>query len=362
MDILQKAKILSSEGKYDSCGPKACQVNIKSGLGGIYHAKAEHKTCRIFKTLMNNSCSFDCKYCSNSNNCAKKKVAYKPNELAKIFNHLHKKLDVNGLFLSSGVAGNSDKATEQMIESVKILRTKHNFKGYIHFKALPGVSKHLLKEAAEYSTRMSINIESPNKSVMGELSDCKDFKIDILRRQAWIKRLNLKAGQSTQMIISKYSTDKDILKMVDWEYEAFNMKRMYFSSFRPVKGTKMEKEKAEPLHREAHLYNIDFLVKKYDYKFKEFKQILNDDMLPNCDPKLALARETFEGRIDINEASYEELIRIPGIGPQTAKTIVALKGKIKKFEHLHNMGAWVNIAKPFIEVCGKRQMTIGEFV
>ena len=50
-EILEKAKLLSSAGEYDSCGPKACEVEIDSGLGGIYHAKAEHKTCRLFKNL-----------------------------------------------------------------------------------------------------------------------------------------------------------------------------------------------------------------------------------------------------------------------------------------------------------------------
>ena len=101
MDSLQKAKVLGEAGGFDSCGPKMCEVKVDQGLGGIYHAKAEHKTCRIFKTLMDNSCSFDCKYCQNSTSCTKKtKASYEPNELATIFNHLQKKLSVHGLFLS----------------------------------------------------------------------------------------------------------------------------------------------------------------------------------------------------------------------------------------------------------------------
>ena len=71
MEILEKVRILANSGKYDSCGPKACEVKVNPGLGGIYNAKAEHKTCRLFKTLMANSCSFDCKYCQNSK-CKKK--------------------------------------------------------------------------------------------------------------------------------------------------------------------------------------------------------------------------------------------------------------------------------------------------
>jgi predicted DNA-binding helix-hairpin-helix protein len=358
MNILEKAKILTNSGGFDSCGPKACEVRVNSGLGGIYHAKAEHRTCRIFKTLMNNSCKFDCRYCANASGCSKKKAEYKPDELAKLFMHLHKNLRVDGLFLSSGVAAGPDSVTEKMLEAVYKLRFEYRFKGYVHFKILPGTSYELIKQASKLSTRMSINIEAPNKSVLSELSTCKDYKIDILRRQAWIS--NLHPNQATQVIVNNLATDKDILKMCDWEYDKLNLKRIYFSAFRPVKGTPLENEKAEPLLRQNHLYNIDFLRRRYNYKFKEFDLIMEDGMLPDEDPKLALAKAAFDGAIDINQASYEELIRIPGIGPKTAKRIV--KGpKIRKYEDLHKLGGWVKRAKPFIEINGKRQKMLLEF-
>ncbi|MBW3000212.1 helix-hairpin-helix domain-containing protein [Candidatus Woesearchaeota archaeon] len=360
MNVLEKTKILGEAGQYDSCGPKACEVKVDSGLGGIYHAKAEHKTCRLFKTLMNNECSFDCKYCGNSNKCAKKKASYKPKELASVFNHLHKKLDVEGMFLSSSVAGNPDKVTEDMIETVKILRFNYKFRGYIHFKVLPGTSYELIKQASELSTRMSINIEAPNKSTLSELSSCKDYKIDILRRQAWISKFKLGGGQTTQLIVNNLSTDKDILKMVDWEYDKLNLRRIYFSAFRPVKGTALENEKPESPLRQNHLYNVDFLMRKYGYKLKEFDSVMEDEMLPNEDPKLALAKATFDGAVDINEAPYEELIRVPGIGPKTAKNIIKSK-KITKYEQLHKLGGCVKRAKPFIQIDGKRQTMLRDF-
>ncbi|UCH12315.1 MAG: hypothetical protein JSW18_05740, partial [Candidatus Omnitrophota bacterium] len=119
MNTLEKAKVLTHSGSYDSCGPKACEVTVNSGLGGIYYAKAEHRTCRLFKTLMDNSCSFDCKYCANStSSCDKRKASYEPSELASLFIHLMKKLWVDGLFLSSAVNGNPDKVTVKMLEAV----------------------------------------------------------------------------------------------------------------------------------------------------------------------------------------------------------------------------------------------------
>ncbi len=269
MNTLEKARILGNSGRFDSCGPKSCEVKLDSGLGGVYYAKAEHKTCRLFKTLMENDCSFDCKYCFNSRDCKKTKAAYEPKELASLFNYLSKNLKVEGLFLSSAIAGDPDRVSEKMIESVRILRFQYGFHGYVHFKVLPGTSYELIKPASELSTRMSINIEAPNRETLSELSSCKDYKIDILRRQAWISRLRLRAGQTTQMIINRISTDEAILKMVNWEYSSFNLKRVYYSAFRPVKGTSLENEAPEPMSRQNHLYNVDFLVREYKYKIKE---------------------------------------------------------------------------------------------
>lgn len=360
MDPLEKTRILGDAGKYDSCGPKACEVNIHKGIGGIYHAKAENENCKLFKTLMNNSCSFDCKYCSNANKCTKNKAKYSPDELAKVFMFLRKEVQVHGLFLSSAVSGEPDKVSHEMIEAVRLLRYKYKFKGYVHFKVLPGTSYELVKQASELSTRMSINIEAPNKSAMNEMSSCKEYKTDILKRQSWISKMKLPGGQSTQVILNRFSSDKEILKMMDWEYENLKLRRMYFAAFRPIQGTDFEKEKAEPITRQNHLYNVDFLMRQYNFDFKEFSTIMDDGMLPNEDPKLALAKHE-RIRVDVNETNYNELIRVPGIGPKTAKKILEFRGKIKRYEELHKLGAFINKAKPFLNVDGKRQKMLFEF-
>ncbi len=361
MDILEKAKILSNSGQYDSCGPKMCEVRIKSGLGGIYYAKAEHKSCRIFKTLMENSCSFDCKYCANRSGCSKQKASYEPRELARVFDYLRKTEGVHELFLSSAVAGEPDRVTERMLEAVRIIRGDYHFRGYVHFKVLPGTSYELVRQASELSNRMSINIEAPSRAVLSELSSCKDLRTDILKRQAWISRLGLSGGQTTQVIVNNLASDSELLRMADWEYGKLGLRRVYYSAFRPVEGTPLGGEKAEPMSRQNHLYNADFLMRAYGYEKQEFEKIMEDGMLPNEDPKAAIAMADFDGAVDINQASYEELIRIPGIGPKTAKRIVESKERITKYEELQRFGGWVERAKPFIEIDGKRQSMLCEF-
>jgi predicted DNA-binding helix-hairpin-helix protein len=361
MNLLEKAKILTHSGEYDSCGPKSCEVKVKSGLGGIYHAKAEHKTCKLFKTLMSNACAYDCKYCSNSTHCKNQKVSYEPKELASLFMHLVKTEAANGLFLTSAITGDADRTTEKMVEAVTMLRTDYQFRGYVHFKILPGTSYELVKQAAELSTRLSINIEAPNKDILSELSSCKEYKTDILRRQAWISKFKLSGGQTTQMIVNRQSKDIDIMRMAEWEYDSMHLKRVYFSAFRPVKGTPLENEKAEPMQRQNHLYNVDFLIREYNYSYTEFKDVMDNGMLPKEDPKLAIAKQSFESPLDINEASYDELIRVPGIGPRTASKILASKTRFKDYEDLHRLGAVINRARPFIQIEGKRQKMLTEF-
>ncbi|MGM5484440.1 MAG: radical SAM protein [Nanobdellota archaeon] len=314
MNIMQKARILGEAGRYDSCGPKECEVKVKNSLGGLYHAESENPNCIMLKTLMSNSCVHDCRYCANSG-CSQRKTSYKPEELDRIFYHLKKKRKVNGLFLSSGVGSDPDRTMEEMIDAVR--RIRRWFKGYVHLKVLPGTDRDLIKRASALADRMSINIEAPDKLKMHELSSTKDFKTDILRRQSWIKRTGV--SQTSQMIINNDSSDKDIMKMARWQYNKMNLSRLYYSSFVPVKGTPMEKERAVSRTRQNRLYNIDFMTRKYGYDFREFNSIMDNGMLPREDPKMALAKKRPKASLD---SGYEELLRVPGIGPKTAKRIV----------------------------------------
>jgi predicted DNA-binding helix-hairpin-helix protein len=356
MADLKKVKFL--ENSYDVCGggKKEC------GIDFIYDASTPRGSCPIFKTLQSNACSFDCKYCVNSTKTRNKSMHFESEELARTFISLQKQYRLEGFFLSSSVIKDPDSTTERMIETVKLVRHKYNYKGYIHFKILPGTSYELIKQASELASRMSINIESPSKSRLTELSGIKDFKTDILRRQAWIKKLH--GNQTTQLIVGATDeTDLEILKIADWEYKTFNLKRIYYSGFKSGKNIELKKENCSPI-RQNRLYNVDYLFRKYNYKLKEIREIINNGMLPKEDPKLALAKLNFQGAIEINEAEYKDLIRIPGIGPRSAKKIIECqlnRNKLNKYSQLQKLGIRIKTAKPFIKVDGKWQKRLIDF-
>jgi len=347
-------KIKQLENIYDACGGgKICHMNH------IYDASTPMGKCPMMKVLQTNKCSSDCKYCVNSSKTRQTNLSFTPEELSSSFLTLSKTHSLDGFFLSSAIEKDSEKTTEKMIETVKLVRK--SFKGYIHFKVLPGTSYDQIKEVAPLVNRMSINIETPNKSRLSELSGIKDYKADILRRQAWIKKLH--GNQTTQLIVGATDeTDMEILRMVDWEYENFDLKRIYYSAFKAVKGIEIKK-KSESLIRQNRLYNVDFLMKKYFFKLKEFREIMDNDMLPKQDPKLVLAKINYDGPVEINEASYEELLRVPGIGPGTVNRVIALRKRktIEKYSQLYEIGVRVKNAKPFIKVDGKWQKRLVDF-
>jgi putative DNA modification/repair radical SAM protein len=374
MEILQKIKTLAEASKYDLCASSASKRQVKTddrignaASGGICHSfTADGRCVSLYKTLLSNACKYDCKYCQNTS-CSRRTVAqFEPEELAKTFMKLYVRNYVEGLFLSSGVTKDPDTTTEKMIQAIDLVRNKYKFHGYIHLKAIPGVNRDLLKQGTEIADRMSVNLEVPNQSRMPHISDIKQFKTDIIKRQRWISKAKLPSGQTTQFVVGAADeSDLEILKTMKWEYENVKLRRAYFSNFLPVKGTELEKKQRTPLLREHRLYNTDWLLRVYKFQFGEVKNILSDEgNLPHDDPKIHIARNYFDRHVDLNEASYDELIRIPGIGITSTYKIMELQNKgveITKREQLKKMGIVVKRAEPFIKINGYRQKTLEVF-
>lgn len=366
MNTLKKLGILADAGKYDICAsnsttrkPKGDNRVGKPTQVGVCTANTPSGCVNLLKVLYTNACTHDCKYCPNSG-CEKRTVSFEPGELAGLFMKFFVRNYVEGLFLSSGVAGDSNKVMEKMVETVRILREKEKFQGYVHMKILPGTSYELVKQSSEIADRLSINVEAPNKSRFSDLTSTKDYKIDILRRIMWLKNMNLPAGFTTQYVVGAAGeTDKEIIDMTNWLYEKAELKRAYYSAFIPVKNTPLEKGKQTPLIRENMLYRTDWLIRKYGYKKNEVLNALDNEGFLSFkkDPKTTIAEKTLKP-IDLNQDSYDKILRVPGIGVTGAKRIIHLREsglQINNLNDLKRIGSASRRAVPFVKIRGEMQ-------
>lgn len=382
MSILQKLEILGASAKFDTCASTASNRRImrKSGyLGvpqrsGICHSFLPDGRCiTLLKVLYTNKCIHDCGYCFNSTCGQRNRTTFEPDELKKLFMNLYLRNYVEGLFLSSGVCKNAEKTMEQMVETVRLLRLKENYEGYIHLKILPSTPYYLIKEASDYADRLSVNCEAPNKSRFQDLTGTKEFKSDILTRLAWIKgfkqRKSIPAGHTTQFVVGGAGeSDKELLKMSIWLYDKMLLNRAYYSAFNPIKGTPLADKPATPILREHRLYQADWLLRIYDFKFAEVELALNDEgiLALQKDPKLLIAgADPQRFPLEVNEAGYQDLLHVPGVGPVSARRIINLRKNgivIEDFQQLKNMGVVLKRARPYLIVARKRQTQLDSFL
>jgi len=202
-----------------------------------------------------------------------------------------------------------------------------------------------------------------------ELSTTKDYEVDILRRQKYIRDMVSKdilpAGQTTQYVVGAASeTDREIFARMLYEYNVLEVKRQYFSRFIAVDGTPMAGEETQPRWRENRLYQVDWLHRVYGFKRQEMEHAFDESgHIGNRDPKWAIATSMFEGPVDPNTATEEDLLRVPGIGPKSANRIVNLRNteKITKKAQLRALGVRVCVARTFLTLNGWRDATLREW-
>jgi putative DNA modification/repair radical SAM protein len=377
----RKIEILGEASKFDVCASMASprEVSGTNRIGnpdkaGICHAFTPDGRCiSLFKVLMTNDCIYDCKYCMNRCNNAKEKVMFKSTELARAFIGLYIRNYVEGLFLSSGVRRSASHTVQQMVDALNLIRNKYHFRGYIHVKILPGTEREYIQQIMEVADRVSLNIELPSASHLSEVSSMKNFETDIIKCQKYIQQYIkeglVPAGQTTQYIVGTAGeSDREIMESLHWEYKNLDLKRGYFSTFTPIKGSPIKSTGSywQKRRRENFLYRVDWLVRKYEYNIKDIFSIMDEGgMIPlNIDPKISLALTDEIFPLDVNEATFNELLRVPGIGETSARRIINLRRVNKKicdYKDLQRSGAVVRRAKSFLLVNGKRQKRLPEF-
>jgi putative DNA modification/repair radical SAM protein len=369
MDTFEKVEILGRSAQYDLCG-EACGTDAarkKDDLGRwIYPAALpDGRRVAMLKVLLSNACQKDCYYCANRASRDFRRISFAPEELARAFDQMHRKGLVKGLFLSSGVCGEAGRAMDQMIATVEWVRKRYAFSGYVHLKILPGASLAHVERAVQLATRVSVNLEAPNAERLARIAPRKDFAANLLQPMHWAKGLIeasggglVPAGQTTQFVVGAADeSDREILMTTARLYKEIGLARAYFSAFQPVADTPLESHPPTPPLREHRLYQSDWLLRQYDFTFEDLIFDETGNLPREADPKMMWAQvhpERFP--IEVNRASREELLRVPGLGPRSVARILRLRrqGTFRTLTDLKKIGAVASRAAPFILLDGKR--------
>ncbi len=380
MELQEKLAILSDAAKYDvSCSSSgSARANTKGGLGnahlsGICHTwTADGRCVSLLKILMTNACMYDCEYCVNRRSHDTPRAIMTPEEIVSLTINFYKRNYIEGLFLSSGIIRSPDYTTELLIRVAKLLREREHFNGYIHMKGIPGTDGKLLNELGRYVDRVSVNIElpsekslkllAPQKNRNAILTPMKFFRDNILAAKEEKKHFRrapsfVPAGQTTQLIVgASGESDRQILLLSEGLYDKAALKRVYYSAYVPImKGKNLPALMKPPLARENRLYQADWLLRFYHFQAEEILTPENPNFDEELDPKCTWAlrhRELFP--VEINRASYEMLLRVPGIGVKSALRIVRMRryGNLS-FANVSRLGIVMKRARYFITVNGR---------
>lgn len=381
VELMEKLKILADSAKYDvSCSSSGSdRKNTPGGIGngymaGICHSWADDGRCiSLLKVLFSNVCAYDCAYCVNRITNDIPRASFTPEELCELTIQFYRRNYIEGLFLSSAVMKSPDYTMERMIKALKLLRVQYRFNGYIHIKAIPGADQKLIDEAGLYADRMSINIELPSKQglkllapqkepekiitpmsyISGRIQESKEQRKTMRSAPSFVP-----AGQSTQMIIgATRDHDATILYLSEQLYQRYSLKRVYYSAYVPVnQHPNLPAVYTDPpLLREHRIYQADWLLRFYGFKAKELLDEQHPDFSMDVDPKCDWAlRHLDQFPVEINRAPYEMLLRVPGIGVNSAlKIIRARKIGSLSYEHLKQFRVVLKRARYFITCQGK---------
>jgi putative DNA modification/repair radical SAM protein len=411
MELYEKLRILADGAKYDaSCATSGVERKNVGRMGnascmGICHSwSADGRCISLMKVLLTNRCVYDCEYCINRRTSDVARASFEPEELAGLVMEFYRRNYIEGLFLSSAVEGSPDQTAERMLRTLVLLREDHGFAGYIHAKIIPGVSPELIHQIGMVADRISVNIEFPTeeglkrlapqkksvaifrpmKQITETIADRKQLgpafqsypggpavRRDEIRylqpmgAEGFVPELRKKykerfapAGQSSQMIIGAAGeSDRQIIKTSESLYRSFKMKRVYYSAYIPVIGSPKLPSlmTAPPLVREHRLYQTDWLMRFYGFQADEILDGNNPFLDLELDPKVAWALRHLDlFPIEINKASKEELLRIPGVGTVSVGRILRQRRVAAiKFEDLKKIGVVLKRAKYFITCCGR---------
>lgn len=327
------------------------------------------KTIPLLKTMQTSVCERDCNYCCFRSGRDTKRASLTPDELASAVVKLSNAGIAKGVFLSSGITGGGVHTQDQIIATAEILRNKYHYREYIHLKIMPGAEKDQIFRAMQLADRVSINLEGPNETALEKLAPHKVFFEELLEPLKTINKIRSEypphlawkgtwPSSCTQFVVGAVGeSDLDLLQTSNKLKSNFNITRAYYSGFSPVIDTPFENLPPLNPQRQHRLYQAFYLLRDYQFDLEDIQFNPGGKLSHEKDPKLAWAESNLlNNPIEINQANYQQLLRIPGIGPIFARKILNIRvhGKIRNISTLQKCGIPTARVSRFILLDGQR--------
>jgi predicted DNA-binding helix-hairpin-helix protein len=148
-------------------------------------------------------------------------------------------------------------------------------------------------------------------------------------------------------------------------YQEYNLSKVHYAGFKPVLGTPMENLPPTARARENRLFQTDILLRGYGIALEELAYDPKGHLWLNVDPKMAQALSHPERfPVEVNTASYEELLRVPGVGPLSAKRLLSRRRErlIRSPREIALCGAVLKRAAPFLLLDGRAIGHLEQFI
>ncbi|MBA3345304.1 MAG: radical SAM protein [Gemmatimonadales bacterium] len=333
----------------------------------------------LLRILMTNACSYNCHYCPMRRDRPMPRTLLKPEELVRIFLGAHRRGWCEGLFVTTGIPARPVKVMDDLIQALELLRERHRFGGYIHVKLVAGAEEAQIQRLTSLANRVSLNLEAACGASLAQIAPDKNFSTTVgdLER---VRKLVLgeraaqaqgrprdalhpggSAGMTMQFVVGATpDTDRTLLDTVAGLQADGGIHHAHFSAFRPISDTPMEGVPATPALREQRLYQAEYLLRDYGFAPDEVVYDSSGNLPLSLDPKSAWALGNPERfPVEVRTASYDKLLRVPGIGPLAARRIVNRRAStvLRGLADLRGLGVVTTRAAGFLTLRGRRLQT-----
>lgn len=372
MEALQRLKLLTAPMDLEPAEESGCPILSGHGDESIVVSRASLPTgrqIRLLKTLLTSVCERNCYYCPCRAGRDTRRASFRPDEFAGLFMNLQRCGVVDGLFISSGIAGGGVTTQDLILDTAEILRKRMGFRGYLHLKLMPGAERDQVEHAMRLADRVSINLEAPNPRWLSELAPRKHFMPELMQPLRWAEeiRRNRPAwmgwnghwpSSTTQFVVgANGESDLEYLGATAYLIGELSLKRAYYSAFRPVENTPLQDHAPGSLVRQQRLYQASYLLRDYGFDLEDLPFEPSGNLSLDQDPKLAWAKlHLAEHPLEINHASRSELLRVPGFGPKAVEAVLNARRirTLQDASSLSRLGIQVERASQFILLNGRR--------